>query len=217
MTSTSEFALNRSQKTREFAHNLTLLNRVNKIRSLLVIFYFAPLIVYLPVAIFMGFITNVTAASVDAVFIVPIVGYCAWQACYRYRDIMAILVIAILTANQLLLWVISPYENKLFHDFKVLTKCFWFHLVLFIIVGTAAFINLKINMTYHKLEACDGFPHFNERFFDQEMDRHQRDIKDPYQQKIDSLKRSAADEMSDISLPESPCGLSDSSRTMDEI
>ena len=51
----SELSINRNMKSIEFAHNLTLLNRVNRIRSLLVIFYFAPLIVYLPVAIFMGF------------------------------------------------------------------------------------------------------------------------------------------------------------------
>ncbi|SEH57097.1 hypothetical protein SAMN02910265_01538 [Ruminococcus flavefaciens] len=212
----SELSVNRSTKAIEFAHNLTLLNRVNRIRSLLVIFYFAPLIVYLPVAIFMGFITNVTAASLDAIIIVPIIGYCAWQACYRYRDIMAILVISILGANQLLLWVISPYENRLFHDFKVLTKCFWIHLVLFVIVGTAALINLKVNMTYHKLETCDGFPHFNERFFDQEMDRHQYGIKDPYQQKVDNFQRTASDEMSDIVLPDSIPN-SGSSGTMDEI
>jgi hypothetical protein len=212
----SELSLNRNTKSVEFAHNLTLLNRVNRTRSLLVIFYYAPLIVYLPVAIFMGFITNVTAASLDALLIVPIVGYCAWQACYRYRDIMAILVIGILGANQLLLWVISPYENKLFHDFKVLTKCFWIHLVLFTIVGTAALINLKINMIYHKLENCDGFPHFNERFFDQEMDRHQFGIKDPYQQKVDNFQKTASNEMSDIILPES-IPVSDSSGTMDEI
>ncbi|WP_295067772.1 hypothetical protein [Ruminococcus sp.] len=212
----SELSINRNTKAIEFAHNLTLLNRVNRIRSLLVIFYFAPLIVYLPVAIFMGFITNVTAASLDAVIIVPIIGYCAWQACYRYRDIMAILVIAILGANQFLLWIISPYENKLFHDFQVLTKCFWIHLVLFVIVGTAALINLKVNMTYHKLENCDGFPHFNERFFDQEMDRHQYGIKDPYQEKIDSLKRHNPNEMSDLVLPDSITD-SGSSGTMDEI
>ena len=212
----SELSINRNMKSIEFAHNLTLLNRVNRIRSLLVIFYFAPLIVYLPVAIFMGFITNVTAASLDAILIVPIIGYCAWQACYRYRDIMAILVIAILGANQFLLWIISPYENKLFHDFQVLTKCFWIHLVLFCIVGTAALINLKVNMTYHKLEGCDGFPHFNERFFDQEMDRHQYGIKDPYQQKVDNFQRTASDEMSDIVLPDSIPN-SGSSGTMDEI
>lgn len=212
----SELSVNRNMKAIEFAHNLTLLNRVNKMRSLLIIFYFAPLIVYFPVAIFMGFITNVTAASVDAVFIVPIVGYCAFQACYRYRDIMAILVIAILGANQLLLWVISPYENKLLHDFRVLTKCFWIHLVMFIIVGIAAVINLKINMTYHKLEACDGFPHFNERFFDQEMDRHQYEIKDPFQHKIDSMKNKTSNEMTDLVLPDSIPN-SDSSGTMDEI
>lgn len=212
----SELSINRNTKAIEFAHNLTLLNRVNRIRSLLVIFYYAPLIVYLPVAIFMGFITNVTAASLDALIIVPIIGYCAWQACYRYRDIMAILVIMILGANQFLLWVISPYENKLFHDFRVLTKCFWIHLVLFIIVGTAALINLKVNMTYHKLETCDGFPHFNERFFDQEMDRHQYGIKDPYQEKIDALKRNNSSEMSDLVLPDSIPD-SGSSGTMDEI
>ena len=94
------------------------------------------------------------------------------------------------------------------------------HLVLLAIVGTAAVINLKINITYHKLEEADGFPQFNERFFDQEMDIKQYGIKDPYQQMIDDRKRTASDSMSDVVLPQSsPDGhIADAKQgTMDEL
>jgi hypothetical protein len=48
------------------------------------------------------------------------------------------------------------------------------------------------------------------------MDRHQYGIKDPYQEKIDSLKRHNPNEMSDLVLPDSITD-SGSSGTMDEI
>jgi hypothetical protein len=81
------------------------------------------------------------------------------------------------------------------------------HLVLLAIVSTAAVINLKINITYHKLEEADGFPQLNERFFEQEMDIRQYGIKNPYQQMIDDRKRTASDSMSDVTIPQnSPDG-----------
>jgi hypothetical protein len=160
------------------------------------------MIIYIPTAIFMGFITNISVAGLDAAIIIPIVGYCAFQACYRYRDFTAILVIAILLTNQLLLGFLSPYENSLFHHFDIFHKCSIIHFILLLICSIAAIINLKINVQYHKLEASDGFPHFNERFFDQEMDKQQSKIKDPYQDKIDKNRKYSSDAMTDIALNE---------------
>jgi hypothetical protein len=57
---------------------------------------------------------------------------------------------------------------------------------------------MKINIQYHKLEECEGFPHFNERFFEQEMDKKQSEIKDPYQDKMDKRSRYSSNEMTDV-------------------
>lgn len=202
MQNTMEMYHNREIKAQEFAHNRTLMNKDKKVRSVIIFFYMAPLAVYLPTAIFMGLISYVVTAALDAVIVVPVTAYCAWLACYRYRDFMAVVVILIMVGNQLLLSFLSPYENKLFYDFDIFNKCALLHLVLLGFVVTAAVINLKLNITYHKLEAADGFPQFNERFFDQEMDRKQYGIKNPYQQAIDERKKTASDTMLDLgSIP----------------
>ncbi|MCR5600437.1 MAG: hypothetical protein K6G33_06845 [Ruminococcus sp.] len=198
MTNYEELAYNRNLKSQEFAHNRTLMNKINKTRSVLFFLYFVPMIVYIPTAFFMGFITNISVAGLDALIVIPAVGYCAWRGCYSYRDFMALLVLVILFLNQLLLMFLSPYENSMFHKFNIFHKCAVIHLVLLVICGAAAVINLKINIQYHKLEASDGFPHFNERFFDQEMDTQQSKIKDPYQDKIDRNRKYSSDEMTDI-------------------
>jgi hypothetical protein len=220
MTNATELGYNRSIRSQEFAHNRTVYNRVQKVRSRLIFFYIAPLAVYLPAAIFMGIISYVVAGALDALIVVPIAAYLAWKGCYRYHDFSLMVLIGVLVINQLLLMFLSPYENKLFYDFNIFGKFSIMHLVLLAIVGTAAVINLKINITYHKLEEADGFPQFNERFFDQEMDIKQYGIKDPYQQMIDDRKRTASDSMSDVVLPQSsPDGhIADAKQgTMDEL
>lgn len=220
MTQANELGYNRSVRSQEFAHNRTLYNRVQKVRSKLIFFYIAPLAVYLPAAIFMGLISYVVAGALDALIVIPLAAYLAWKGCYRYHDFSLMVLIGVLVINQLLLMFLSPYENKLFYDFNIFGKFSIMHLVLLAIVGTAAVINLKINITYHKLEEADGFPQFNERFFDQEMDIKQYGIKDPYQQMIDDRKRTASDSMSDVVLPQSsPDGhIADAKQgTMDEL
>ncbi|WP_294410038.1 hypothetical protein [uncultured Ruminococcus sp.] len=220
MTQADELGYNRSVRSQEFAHNRTLYNRVQKVRSKLIFFYIAPLAVYLPAAIFMGLISYVVAGALDALIVIPLAAYLAWKGCYRYHDFSLMVLIGVLVINQLLLMFLSPYENKLFYDFNIFGKFSIMHLVLLAIVGTAAVINLKINITYHKLEEADGFPQFNERFFDQEMDIKQYGIKDPYQQMIDDRKRTASDSMSDVVLPQSsPDGhIADAKQgTMDEL
>ena len=86
----------------------------------------------------------------------------------------------------------------MFFHFDIFHKCALIHMVLLIICGSAAVINMKINIQYHKLEECEGFPHFNERFFDQEMDKKQSKIKDPYQDKMDKRSRYSSNEMTDV-------------------
>lgn len=217
MTNATELGYNRNVRAQEFAHNRTVYNRVQKVRSRLIFFYIAPLAVYLPAAIFMGIISYVVAGALDAVIFVPLAAYFAWKGCYRYHDFSLMLLIGLLVGNQLLLSFLSPYENKLFYDFDIFGKFSMMHLVLLIVCGTAAVINLKINIDYHKLEEADGFPQFSERFFEQEMDIRQGKIKDPYQQMIDDRKRTASDTMSDVVIPQSNTDAESIQGTMDEI
>lgn len=50
-------------------------------------------------------------------------------------------------------------------------------------------VNIIVNKKYHWLEQQDGFPYFNERFRVQEIDNSQWNIKDPYTQNYEELKK----------------------------
>ena len=119
MAQIDELGHNRNVRSQEFAHNRTLYNRVQSIRSKLIFFYIAPLAVYLPAAIFMGILSYVVAGALDALIVVPIAAYLAWKGCYRYHDFSLMALIGVLVMNQLLLMFLSPYENKLFYDFNI--------------------------------------------------------------------------------------------------
>jgi hypothetical protein len=49
-------------------------------------------------------------------------------------------------------------------------------------------INVIANKKYHWLEQQDGFPYFNTRFRNQEIDTSQWNIKDPYTQTYEEIK-----------------------------
>ena len=50
-------------------------------------------------------------------------------------------------------------------------------------------VNLLTNSKYRWLEQQDGFPYFNVRYRDQEIDKSQWNIKDPYTQSYEELKK----------------------------
>ena len=64
-----------------------------------------------------------------------------------------------------------------------------FALVLAPFVIAAAVITVIANKKYKWLEQQDGFPYFNSRVRFHEMDRAQWDIKDPYTQQFEELKK----------------------------
>ena len=64
-----------------------------------------------------------------------------------------------------------------------------FALVLAPFVIAAAVITIIANKKYKWLEQQDGFPYFNSRVRFHEMDRAQWDIKDPYTQQFEELKK----------------------------
>lgn len=192
-----ELAFNRNTRGQEFAHNLAILNRCKKSYSIMGIVYFIPLIIYFIVSLAYGFITGSFTASVIAVFECPLLGYLALRSFYSHKDITLILILAILGVVQLILFVVAPLEPQGIFKFNIAGKCGWLHLIMALIEGSLAVWNMVTNIAYHKLEAADGFPHFNERFFEQEMDIRGSAIKDPYQQKMEDRMRTASDAMND--------------------
>jgi len=162
------------------------------------IVYFIPLIIYFIVSLVYGFLTGSFTAAIIALFECPLLGYLALRSFYSHKDITLILILAILGVVQLILFMLAPLEPQGIFKFNIAGKCGWIHLVMTLIVGAMAVWNIRTNIAYHKLEAADGFPHFNERFFEQEMDIRGSAIKDPYQQQMEDRMRTASDAMSDV-------------------
>ncbi|SHM67241.1 hypothetical protein [Ruminococcus flavefaciens] len=57
------------------------------------------------------------------------------------------------------------------------------------IVIILSVLSIIVNRKYNWLTQQDGFPYFNTRFRDQELDRVQWNIKDPYQQNYEEIKK----------------------------
>ncbi|EWM52908.1 hypothetical protein [Ruminococcus flavefaciens] len=201
MTNPNDLARNRNIRAQEFAHNRALMNKCTKRYNTMGILYFVPLLIYIPVTIGFAFITGSFIPFVDALIVCPLLAFLAWRSFYHKHDLMIIFLFIVLFTNQFLLVKLAPYEDAGFFKFRIMGKCSVGHLIILLIIGSVAVLNFITNMTYHKLEEADGFPQFNERFFDQEMDIRQSRIKDPFQAEMERRQRTASDSMADISLP----------------
>ena len=202
MDNTANLSNNRMMKSREFAHNLTLLNRCKRHYSVMGIVYLVPIAIYFLATFGYGMSTGSFTPFLIALIECPLLAFLAFRSFYSHRDLSLIIIFLTLTAVQLTLWKLAPYEPQSLFKFNIISKCFWIHLIFALIIAAVAVFNIFTNITYHKLEAADGFPHFNERMFDQEMDRRQYGIKDPYQQQMEERMRTASDTMSDIGMPD---------------
>ena len=78
---------------------------------------------------------------------------------------------------------VAPALSILSLPFDLLNKFF----VPVCVVCTV--LNILANKKYHWLEQQDGFPYFNTRFRDQLIDTSQWNIKDPYTQKYEEIKK----------------------------
>ncbi len=72
----------------------------------------------------------------------------------------------------------------------------------FISIGIAA-ATVITNKKYKWLEEQFGFPYFSQLIEEQKLDKIQLNIEDPYQRKLDELKKTQSSEMDSISLDES--------------
>ena len=206
----AEMFRNRELKSKEFAHNLTLLNKCKKTYHRLIIAYMFSLTFFPLLSLFLMlgsvFADDTIFLTFESFIVYSPAIYFAWKAVYQRRDLFVLLTGGTAVLNQLILSIFKHFANGeylKYFKFDSIGYTSRIHLVLLAIILLIAAINMKTNRTFHELEEADGYPQFNERFFDQNMDSKQMAIQDPYQQRFDSLKRTSSDHMSELPVPES--------------
>lgn len=205
----SDIYRDQEAKAKEYAHNRTLLNKCSKTYKWLIIAYLFAL-TFFPLLSFFLMLGSVFAEDTifltfESFIVYSLSIYCAWQAAYRKRDLFVIFVGITAVVNQLILGVFRLYakgEYLKYFKFDSIGYTFKIHLFLLAVILVIVVINMAANIVYHRLEEADGFPHFSERFYDQDMDRKQAAIKDPYQTEFERLKKSASDSMSELTAPD---------------
>jgi hypothetical protein len=203
----SEILRKQELKAKEFAHNMTLLNKCNKTYKRLVIAYLFSL-TFFPLLSFFLMLGSVFAddtifLTFESLIVYSLAIYCAWQAAHNKRDLFVIFTGGLAVFNQILLTIFKRYANGeylKYFKFDSVGYTSRIHLGLLMIILIIVAVNMKTNRTFHELEEADGYPNFNERFFEQDMTSRQMNIRDPYQEKFDSLKKTASNEMTGLTV-----------------
>ncbi|MBR5682003.1 MAG: hypothetical protein IKW96_01805 [Ruminococcus sp.] len=194
-------------KAKEFAHNLTLLNKCNNNYKRLVIAYLFSL-TFFPLLSFFLMLGSVFAddtifLTFESMIVYSLAIYCAWQAAHNKRDLFVLFTGGLAVFNQILLIIFKRYANGeylKYFKFDSVGYTSRIHLGLLLVILIIVTVNMKTNRTFHKLEEADGYPNFNERFFEQDMTSRQMKISDPYQEKFDALRKTASSEMTEIAV-----------------
>ncbi|MBO4523985.1 MAG: hypothetical protein J5723_04795 [Ruminococcus sp.] len=203
----SEILRKQEMKAKEMAHNLTLLNKCNKTYKRIIIAYLFSL-TFFPLLSFFLMLGSVFAddtifLTFESFVVYSLAIYCAWQAAYKKRDLFVLFTGGLAVLNQVILTIFKHYANGeylKYFKFDSVGYTNRIHLAVLLIILIITAINMKTNIIFHKLEEADGYPHFNERFFDQDMTSRQIKIRDPYQEKLDNLKKTASDQMTELTI-----------------
>lgn len=200
----------RELKAKEFVRNRALLNKCQKRYKLIFIAYGFSLIAF---PLFSLFLMLGSVFSNDSIFlffdsfiIYPLAIVFAWKGAYRKQDLYVLLTVGTVALNQLILFIYKNYfatgEYLIYFKFYSVTYSTPIHLFLLAVIVIIATLNMKTNVVFHELEQADGYPHFNERFFEQDMTKRQLAIKDPYQIELERITRNSSDSMPDVELPD---------------
>lgn len=123
----------------------------------------------------------------------PVCAFFGYKITVKQRDIYALLCIAFLSGNFILL--ITKKDLRFFNQVPI---AYWLFIVYSISGIIAAVIGLKTTITYHWLEEQPGFPLFNERQMNYDFDKNQHKIKDPYQINIEKRVKTASNSMTEL-------------------
>ncbi len=183
-----------NNNTDEMAQNSALYRKVKKYYNIATILYVS-LFLFYSLGMFILGITitweNAIIIILDSLLLKTGVIICGYMSCRKKNNVFAICTIIIQAVSALL----NPKCDTLLDHLTGIG----FNVLLFILTIVLAVLTIINNKKYIFLSEQAGFPHFNERRANQEFDKKQREIKDEFQQKFDSLKKSSTDEMGDVS------------------
>lgn len=169
----------------EFAHNKMIMKRCNKAYNIIVTIYAGVCLFYAGVAVFQILLGATQSAFItflkflDGIVFKGALFFCGFMACYKHNTKFTLFAIIIAVINIF----IADGLNEL----------------IFAMTVILSLATVLYNKEYHYLENQFGFPYFNERFEEQNIDTRQREIKDEYQQNYERYMKTSSSDMSDIS------------------
>ncbi len=182
----------------EMIENCTAMNKIKKIYNTASIIYIIVIGVYailiLPLA-FSSPLVNPGMAFCEALLIKPATAACGFLSCYKKNNVLVIAAFLIQLVSAIINGVSGTFIDYILLEGVTGLSANRLILVLVIVLCMLTFF---ANTKYAYLKEQPGFPHFNERRFDQEFDKQQRGIKDEFQMKYERLQKTSTDEMSDI-------------------
>ena len=185
--------------TDEMAKHGAMYSNVKKCYNIASILYVAVFPLYSLLMLIFGLLLPDESSFIiilDSLIFKTGVFVCGFMSCYKKNNAFAICAATVQLASV----IICPTVG---HFLDILAGYFFtgmgFNALLLILVIVLAVITFINNKKYKYLSEQMGFPHFNERRTNQEFDKTQREIKDEFQQNYDRLKKTATDEMNDIS------------------
>lgn len=165
----------------EMARNSAILKRCNKTYNIIVTIYAVMCAFYAGIALFMMLLGKTMSPLItflDGVIFKGALFFCGFMACYKHETKFVLFAVVIALINIFL----SDNINGLIFAVSVILS-----------LATAS-----ANKEYNFLEKQYGFPYFNERFEEQNLDSRQREIKDEFQQNYERLMKNSSSEMDDI-------------------
>lgn len=165
----------------EFAHNKMIMKRCNRAYNIIVTIYAGVCLFYAGVAvfqIFLGVTQSAFMTFLDGIFLKSALLSCGFLACYKHNTKFTFFAVTIAVIN-----IFIPNNlNGLICAMAIILS-----------IATAS-----CNKEYHYLENQFGFPYFNERFEEQNINTRQREIKDEFQQNYERIIKNSSSEMDDI-------------------
>ncbi len=166
----------------EMARNAKLMKQCNRIYNTVVTVYAVICAFYAGVTLFMLFLgqaLNPLPPFIDGIILKGALFFCGLMACYKHDTKYTLFAIVIM--------VISVFISDAING------------IIAVVTVILSVVTAYTNRQYHYLENQFGFPYFNERFEEQNLDIRQSNIKDSYRQNYERMMKTSSADMDDVS------------------
>lgn len=198
-----------NETAKELARNHMLMKKIKKINSIAFFVYLIGGILMMAYAFtsmvglswdWIPILTNQSLLStvsflmiVTSILICPLSFYLTYRASLLYHSLSALITISLQIAY--LIFMIILKNVGFFNRIPIAFYIAAIYSIICIAVGS---VNFWAVIKYHWLEDQEGFPQFNPRYEEYKEHKHEREIMDPYQLRINQLQRQSNGEMTDL-------------------